>query len=84
LDEKCLGFLDQTKRAKLLLLQDPNKNNLDYLNNVRRKAFRHFGNKKEYLKAKLINLKLNVGSKISETYIGAPMILRRSTGLELI
>ena len=60
------------------------KNNLDHLNNVRRKASIHFENKKEYLKAKLMNLKLNLGSKISETCIGASMILRRVISLELI
>jgi len=35
-------------------LQDPNQSNVDNLNNVRRKASRHFkNNKKEYLQAKI-------------------------------
>jgi hypothetical protein len=85
LDEECLGFLYQRKQAKLQWLQDPNQSNLDYLNNVRREASRHFRNrKKEYLKAKLMNFKLNVRSKISETCIGTSMILRRVASLELI
>ena len=34
-------------------LQDPKQNNVDNLNNVRREASRHFGNKKnEYRKIK--------------------------------
>jgi len=40
-------------------VQDPNQNNLDNLNNVRREASRHFRNrKKAYLKAKFEELKL--------------------------
>jgi len=35
-------------------------------------------------KLKLMNLKLTVRSKISETCTGAAMILRRATSLELI
>jgi hypothetical protein len=34
-------------------LKDPNQSNVDDLNNVRCEASRHFGNKKEYLKAKI-------------------------------
>jgi hypothetical protein len=35
-------------------LQDPNKSNVDNLNNVRRETRRHFRNKKkEYLQAKI-------------------------------
>jgi hypothetical protein len=38
--------LDQWKRTKLQWLQDPSEINGDNLNNVRREASRHFGNKK--------------------------------------
>jgi hypothetical protein len=44
-DEKCLGILDQRKQAKMQWIQDPNQNNLDNMNNVRRDASRHFRNK---------------------------------------
>jgi len=38
-------------------LQDPNQNNLYYLNDVRREASRHFRNKKKkYMKAKINEL----------------------------
>jgi len=33
--EECLGFLYQTKRAKMQSVQDPNQSNVDSLNNVR-------------------------------------------------
>jgi hypothetical protein len=53
LDEEFLGFLDETKQAKMELLQGPNHRNIDNLNNVRREVCRHFRNKKEeYMKAK--------------------------------
>jgi len=56
--------LDQRKQAKIQSLQHPNQSNVDNLNNVRRKASRHFRNKKkENLKAK-INFKPN--SKIKK------------------
>jgi len=42
-------------------VQDPNQSNVGNLNNVRREARRYFRNKmKEYLKAKIANLKLTV------------------------
>jgi len=42
-------------------LQDPNQSNIDNLNHVRCEVVRHFRKKqKEYLKAKLMNLKLRV------------------------
>jgi len=44
-------------------LQDPNQNNVDNLNNVRREASRHFINKKEYLKAKIYVLETNSTTK---------------------
>jgi hypothetical protein len=45
-DEGCSKLLDQSKQAKLQWLQGPNEVNGDNLNNVRREASRHFGNKK--------------------------------------
>ena len=84
-DEECLDFLDQRKQAKMLWIQDPSRNNVDNLNNVRRDASRHFGNKKKaYLKAKSRNLLLTVRSTISGTCIGALMTLRRGTSRELL
>ena len=63
-DEECLGFLDQGKLAEMQWLQNPNQSNVDNLSNVRPEASRHFRNKKEeYLKAKLMNLKLTIRSK---------------------
>jgi len=50
--EKCLGFLDQRKQAKMQWIPDPSQSNVDNLNNVRCDASRHFRNKKKaYLKA---------------------------------
>ena len=47
-------ILDQRKQAKIQWVQDPSQSIVDNLNNVRRKATRHFRNKKEaYLKAKI-------------------------------
>jgi hypothetical protein len=67
-------------------VQDPNQNNVDNLYNVRREASRHFRNKKkEYLKAKIQELETKSKvKKKSENCIGASMILRRVTCLELI
>ena len=42
------------------------------------------GKRRNFLRLKLTNFKLTVRSKISETRIGASMILRRVTNLELI
>ena len=33
-DEKCLGFFDQRKRAKMQWVQDPSQSNVDNLNNM--------------------------------------------------
>ena len=44
-DEECLGFLDQRKRAKIQLIQDPSQSNVDNLNKVRRKVSRRFRKK---------------------------------------
>ena len=62
-------------------LQHPNQSNIDNLNNVRHEG----SNKKDYLKAKIDELETNSKiKKISETYIGVSMNLRRVTILELI
>jgi len=53
--------------------QVPNQSNVDHLNNVTRKASRHFRNKKkEYRKGKIDELETNK-INISETCIGASM-----------
>jgi len=71
--------------AKMQWLQDSNESNIDKLNIVKHEAGRHFRNRrKEYLKLKLVNLKLTVKSEISRTCIGAPLSLRRVTSLELV
>jgi len=50
-------FLDQRKQAKMQRLQDPKQSNVNNLNNIRREASKHFRDKKkEYLKAKVIEL----------------------------
>jgi hypothetical protein len=73
------------KQAKLRWVQNPNQSNADNLNNVRREAGRHFRNKeKEYLRGKVVGLKLIIRYKISETGIGATGTLRMVTSLELI
>jgi len=62
-------------------LEDPNKNKVDNVENVRHEGSRHFRNKKkEYLKAKIDELESN-RSKISETCKGASVTLRRITSL---
>jgi hypothetical protein len=49
--------LNQRSKSNCTGLQDPGEINADYLNIVRRKAMRHFGNKKmEYLKGKINEL----------------------------
>ena len=71
-NEKCLGFSDQWKRAKIQWLLDPSQSNVDSLNNVRRDVSRHFRNKKEaYLRAKIEELKINTKVKnIRDFYRG--------------
>ena len=44
-DKECVDFLDQRKQAKMQWIQDPSRNNVDNLNNVRFDASRHFRNK---------------------------------------
>jgi hypothetical protein len=52
-------------------LQDFNLSNVDNVNNVRHEASRHFRNKKkEYLEAKMMNLKLTARPQISEICVG--------------
>jgi hypothetical protein len=81
-DEKCLQFLDQRKQAKMQWLRNPNKSNVDNLNNVRSESTRHFrNNKREYLKVKARPNELET-NRISETWIQAPMSLRRVTSLK--
>ena len=59
-DEECLGFLDQRKRAKIQLIQDPSQSNADNLKKVKREVSRHFRNKKKaYLRAKIEELETN-------------------------
>ena len=53
-------MLDQRKQAKIQWVQDPSRNTVHNLNNVRRNASRHFWNKKKaYLKAKIEELETN-------------------------
>jgi hypothetical protein len=54
------------------MLQNPSQSNVNNLNNVRREASRHFRNKnKEYLKAKINELKTNSKNKnIRDLYRG--------------
>jgi hypothetical protein len=78
-------FLDQRKQAKMQWIHDPNQNNVDNLNHVRREASRHFRNKKKaYLKAKIEKIETNHKTKILGTSIGAAMTIRRVSSLELI
>jgi len=52
-------------------LQNPNESNVDNLNNIRCAASRHFRNKKkEYLKAKIDELKTNSKINIGDLYRG--------------
>ena len=58
----------------MLWLQDPEQSNLENLNNVIRETINN--EKKEYMKAKIHGLQPNNKIKISETCIGASVILR--------
>jgi len=63
--------LRDQRKAKMQWVQDPNQNNVDNLNNVRREASINFRNKKkEYLKHKIVELETNSQVKLSETCIG--------------
>jgi hypothetical protein len=84
-DEECSRFLDEKKQDKMQWLQDPTQSNEDNLNTVKREVSRHFKNiKKEYLKAKIMNLETNVIPRISQTCTGPSKILKRVTILDLI
>jgi hypothetical protein len=77
-------FLDQRKQVKMQCLQYPNHSKVVNLNNVRHQASRNFRNKKkEYLKAKIDKLEINI-KKWTETCTGATNILGMVTSLELI
>jgi hypothetical protein len=63
-DEGGSKFLDQRKRTKLQLLQEPNEINGDNVGSVRCEASRHFRNKKrEHLKDKMNELLMNNKNK---------------------
>jgi hypothetical protein len=50
----------RSKKTSLIAVQDPSEVKRDNLNNVRRKASRHFRNKKrEYLKGRINELATN-------------------------
>ena len=52
-------------------LQDPNHSNVDNVNNLRRKAGRHCGHKKEYLETTIDELETNSKIKnIRDSYKG--------------
>ena len=72
LNEECLRFLDELKRAKIQWVQDPSQSNIDNLNKVRREDSRHFRNKKKaYLRAKIEELETNNKiQNISDLYRG--------------
>jgi hypothetical protein len=60
LDKGFPELLHQRNQAKLQWLQDPSEINGDNLNNIRRKASRHFRKKKrEYLRDKINELATN-------------------------
>jgi hypothetical protein len=63
-DEECLKLVGRRKQAKLQWLQDPSVMNEDNLHNVKRKASRHFRNKKrKNLKDKITEIELNSKNK---------------------
>ena len=79
-DKECIDFLDQRKQAKMQWIRDPNRSNVDNLNNVR-----HFRNKeKVYLKAKIEKLETNSKVNNVRDFIGALMTSRKDTSLELL
>jgi hypothetical protein len=54
-------LLDQSKQTKMQWLEDPKKNNVYSLNNVRCEARKHFRKKRRNIwKQKLMNVKLTV------------------------
>jgi len=85
LDKECVGFLDQRKQTKMQWIQDPSRNNVDNLNNVRRDISRHLRNKKKaYTKTKIKELETNSKIKnIKDLYRGIND-LRMVTSLEIL
>jgi hypothetical protein len=79
-DEERLGSLDRRKQIKMQCLQDLNQNYANNLNNIRREA-RALKKRRKYLIAKIDCLE---DKKISETSIGASVILRWVTSLKLL
>jgi len=66
-------------------IQDPSQSNVDNLNNVRHEVSGHFrGKKKAYLRARIEELETNSKNKNIRDCIGASMILRRGTSLDVI
>ena len=66
-------------------LQHPSQSNADNLYTVRREASRHFRNKKkEYVKSKIDKLETNSEMKTLQACIGASVILRRGTSLDVM
>jgi len=66
-------------------LQYPKQNKVDNLNNARLEVSRQFRKKRRNIgKLDLIILKLTARYYISGSFIGASIILRRFTNLELI
>jgi hypothetical protein len=63
-DEGCSKLLDKRKQAKLQWLQDASEINGNNLNNERRKASRHFRNKKkQYMNDRINELATNRKNK---------------------
>ena len=58
--KNVLRFLDQRKQAKMQWLLDPNQSDVYNINNARREDGHFRNKKKEYLKAKIEDLKLTV------------------------
>jgi hypothetical protein len=78
-------ILDHRQQAEMQWLQDPEQSNVVNQNSVRCEASKHFMNKKkEYLKAKVDDLKLTVRPKIIRELLRVSVTLRRVTSLELI
>ena len=66
-------------------VQDSNQSNVDHLNNVRRKASRHFRNKKkEYLRAKIDELETSNKPKNVRDFCGGISDFSWVTSLDLI
>jgi hypothetical protein len=78
-------FLDEKKQDKMQWFQNPTPSNEDNLNIVRSEASRQFRNiKQEYMKAKIMNLEINVIPRIAYNCTGPSNTLKRVTILDLI